>query len=372
MERWKDTLVNGSNAADLEKGLSGKEHVVLSVSGMTCTACETKLSRALGTIGSVRNLKTSLVLARAEFDLDISAGSVVDVVKHLERTTEFRCERVADRASNIDIIVSSDPSGFVKQHWPDGVTHMTVVDSRTICVAYDPKIIGVRDLVNSGWGTPVNLAAPCADLTLEAGSKHVRQVGYMTLLSVALTIPVLVLAWAPLPEKKIVHGSASLALATIVQVIIAGPFYPTALKSLVFSRTIEMDLLIVLSTSAAFMFSVISFGYLVAGYPLSTGQFFETSTLLITLIMVSRYVSALARQKAVESVSVRSLQASTAILMTEDGGDETEIDARLLQYGDVFKVVPDSTVPADGTVMSGSSELDESMITHRYFEFKEL
>jgi Cu2+-exporting ATPase len=114
MKKWKDTLVNGSNAADLEKGLSGKEHVVLSVSSMTCTGCETKLSRALGTIGSVRNLKTSLVLARAEFDLDISAGSVVDVVKHLERTTEFKCERVANRASNIDIIVSSDPSGFVK------------------------------------------------------------------------------------------------------------------------------------------------------------------------------------------------------------------------------------------------------------------
>jgi Cd2+-exporting ATPase len=197
---------------------------------------------------------------------------------------------------------------------------------------------------------------------VEAGSKHVRQVGYMTLLSVTLTIPVLVLAWAPLPEKKIAYGSASLALATIVQVIIAGPFYPTALKSLVFSKTIEMDLLIVLSTSAAFIF-VISFGYLVTGHPLSTGQFFETSTLLVTLIMVGRYVSALTRQKAVESVSVRSLQVPTAILMTEDGSDETEIDARLLQYGDVFKVVPDSTVPTDGTVMSGSSELDESMIT---------
>jgi Cu2+-exporting ATPase len=101
---------------------------------------------------------------------------------------------------------------------------MSVVDNRTIRVAYDPKIIGVRDLVKSGWGTPVNLAAPRADLTLEASSKHVRQVGYMTFLSVALTIPVLVLAWAPLSEKKIAYGSASLALATIVQVIIAGPF----------------------------------------------------------------------------------------------------------------------------------------------------
>jgi heavy metal translocating P-type ATPase len=363
MEKLKDTLVDGSHATDLEKGLSGKEHVVLSISGMTCTGCETKLKRTLGTIVSVQNLKTSLVLARAEFDLDLSTGSVIDVMKHLERTTEFKCERVANQGSNIDIIVPGDPSSFVKQHWPDGVTDMTIVDNKTVYVAYDPKIIGARDLVQKGWGSPINLAAPRPDLTLEAGSKHVRHVEYMTLLSIALTIPVLVLAWAPLPKKEIAYGSASLALATIVQVIIAGPFYPTALKSLIFSRMIEMDLLIVLSTSAAFIFSVISFGYLVAGHPLSTGEFFETSTLLVTLIMVGRYVSALARQKAVESISIRSLQASTAILVNEDMSDEREIDARLLQYGDVFKVAPDSTVPTDGMVISGSSELDESMVT---------
>lgn len=110
----------------------------------------------------------------------------------------------------------------------------------------------------------------------------------MTLLSVVLTIPVLVMAWAPLPERELAYSSASLALATIVQFVIAGPFYPKALKALVFSRVIEMDLLIVLSTSAAYIFSVVSFGYFVAGKPLPTGQFFETSTLLVTLIMVGR------------------------------------------------------------------------------------
>ncbi|KAF2179098.1 copper-translocating P-type ATPase [Zopfia rhizophila CBS 207.26] len=363
IEKSKDIFIDVAHATDLEKGLSGKEHVILSVSGMTCTGCETKLKRTLGTVGSIKNLKTSLVLARAEFDLDLSAGSLVEVMKHIERTTEFKCERVTNQGSNIDLIAPCDPSDFVKQEWPDGVTEMTVVDKKAIHIAYDPKIIGARDLVETGWGTPINLAAPRADPTLEAGSKHVRHVGYMTLLSIILTIPVLVLAWAPLPKKEIAYGSVSLALATVVQVVVAGPFYPKALKSLIFSRMIEMDLLIVLSTSAAFIFSVVSFGYLVTGQPLSTGEFFETSTLLVTLIMVGRYVGALARQKAVESISIRSLQISTAILVDEAGGKERGIDVRLLQYGDIFKVVPDSRIPTDGTVISGSSELDESMIT---------
>ncbi|KAK2043848.1 copper-translocating P-type ATPase [Colletotrichum somersetense] len=347
---------------DVEQGLSGDEHVILSISGMTCTGCETKLRRTLANVNAVKNLKTSLVLARAEFDLDMGAGSVPEVIKHLERTTEFRCEKISSQGASIDILTPGNPQDFVNQPWPEGVTDIHVVDKTSVHVEFDAEVVGARDLVDKGWDTPVKLAPLRADTTLEAGSKHVRNMGFITLLSITLTIPVLVMAWAPLPKTEIAYGFASLALATIVQVFVAGPFYPTALKSLVFSKVIETDLLIVLSTSAAYIFSVVSFGFLVSHNPLSTGEFFETSTLLVTLIMVGRYVSALARHKAVESISIRSLQASTALII-DHFGNEKEIDARLLQYGDIFKVLPDCKVPTDGTVISGSSELDESMMT---------
>ncbi|KAH7167683.1 E1-E2 ATPase-domain-containing protein [Fusarium sp. MPI-SDFR-AT-0072] len=348
---------------DVEKQATGKEHVVLSISGMTCTGCETKLNRTLATVPAVNDLKTSLVLSRAEFNIDLRLGSVDEVIKHLERTTEFKCERLQTKGSSLDFIVNGSTSAFIGQIWPEGVLDMSLVYKDTVRVSFDPKIVGARDLAERYWDPPVKLAPPRGDSSLEAGSKHVCHVGYTTLLSAVLTIPVLVMAWAPLPEREVAYSSASLALATIVQVIVAGPFYPKAIKALVFSRVIEMDLLIVLSTSAAYVFSVVSFGYLIAGKPLSTGQFFETSTLLVTLIMVGRWVAALARQKAVESISIRSLQSSTAILVGEKTGTEREIDARLLQYGDVFKILPDTRIPTDGTVMSGSSEVDESMLT---------
>ncbi|KAL6884454.1 p-type copper atpase [Trichoderma evansii] len=348
---------------DIENQATGKEHVVLSISGMTCTGCETKLNRTLAIVPAVKDLKTSLVLSRAEFNIDLRLGSVEEVVKHLERTTEFKCKRVQNQGSSLDLIVSDEPSKFMSQTWPEGVIDMVLVDKQTVRVAFDSKIVGARDLAEKIWGPPIELAPFRSDPALEAGSKHVRHVGYMTLLSAVLTIPVLVMAWAPLLKHELAYSSASLALATIVQVIIAGPFYPKALKALIFSRVIEMDLLIVLSTSAAYIFSVVSFRYFVAGKPLSTGQFFETSTLLVTLIMVSRWVAALARQRAVESISIRSLQASTAVLVDKEGGTEREIDTRLLQYGDTFKVLPDTRIPTDGTVITGSSEVDESMLT---------
>lgn len=346
---------------DIEDQGQGKERVILSISGMTCTGCETKLSRSLASVSAIKDLKTSLVLSRAEFNIDLRLGSVAEVIKHLERTTEFKCERIQNQGSSLDLIISTDLSKFIDQAWPDGVIDMVVIDKQTVRATFDPKTVGARDLAERSWGGPFSLAPPRGDASLEAGGKHVRHVGWMTLLSTILTIPVLVLAWAPLPEREIAYSSASLALATIVQAVIGGPFYPKALKALVFSRVIEMDLLIVLSTSAAYVFSVISFGYLIAGEPLSTGQFYETSTLLVTLIMAGRWVAALARQRAVESISMESLQSPTAILV--GNGTEREIDVRLLQYGDIFKVRPDSRVPTDGTVISGSSETDESMLT---------
>lgn len=143
--------------------------------------------------------------------------------------------------------------------------------------------------------------------------------------------------------------------------MVAGPFYPKALKALIFSRVIEMDLLVMLSTTMVYIFSVVAFVHLVVHEPLSAGEFFETSTLLVTFIMIGRYVATLARQKAVGSISIRSLQSLTATIVEEDVGKET--DARLLQYGDVFRVFPDSKIPTDGTVISGFSEIDESMLT---------
>ncbi|KAF2652371.1 heavy metal translocatin [Lophiostoma macrostomum CBS 122681] len=371
--------VPDQNNVELEKGASEQEHVILSISGMTCTGCETKLRRTLNTLPAVCNLRTSLVLARAEFDLTAGKFIPEDVIKHLERTTEFKCERLNDQGSTLDVVCSGDPHRLINGDWPKGVTDLKQLNKTTISVSFDPSIVGARDLIQSGWPTPLQLAPQRADRTLDAGSRHVRHVGYMTILSAIFTIPVLVLSWAPLPPRPIAHGSASLALATLVQVLVAGPFYPKALKALVFSRVIEMDLLIVLSTSTAYIFSIVSFGYEVSGNPLSTGEFFETSTLLVTLIMVGRYVAALARQKAVESISIRSLQANSAILVhpfrtsvcdappsktiLREQTRDMHIDARLLQMGDIFKVPPHTRISTDGTVISGLSSSDESMIT---------
>lgn len=351
------------NHPDIEKGAFFLDHVVLSVQGLTCVGCETKLFRSLHGIPGVTNLRTSLVLSQAEFDLDQKSGPVTEIIKTVEKNTGFTCQRLNNEGHVIDVIINGDIRAFVERKYVDGVTQMIAINSQTVRITYDARIIGARALLQKYGDIPLKLAGPRGSPELESGKKHVRATAWTTTFSAFLTIPVLILAWAPLPPRPTIYGGVSLVLATIVQFAIAGPFYPSALRALIFTHVIEMDLLIVLSTSAAYIFSVVSFAYQVIGRSLPTGEFFETSTLLVTLIMLGRWVSAFARQRAVESVSIRSLQAETATLCGKDGHDEEEIDARLLQYGDLFKVRPDSRIPTDGVIIMGTTEVDESMIT---------
>ncbi|KAL8906376.1 MAG: hypothetical protein Q9207_002088 [Kuettlingeria erythrocarpa] len=300
----------GANHVDIERGAAFAEHVVLNVQGLTCVGCETKLSRSLQCIPGIHNLRTSLVLSQAEFDLEEKkACSVADIIKSVESSTGFTCQRLSHEGQTIEVIVDGDAKAFVERKYPDGVTQMLASGKQTVRITYDARVHGL------------------------------------------------------LPPPPIVYGAVSLALATIVQVAVAGPFYPSALRALIFSHVIEMDLLVVLSTSTAYLFSVVSFAYHVIGRPLPTGEFFETSTLLVTLIMLGRWVSAFARQRAVESVSIRSLQTETAVLCDAEGCGGEQIEARLLQYGDLFKVSPDSRITTDGVVVLGTTEVDESMVT---------
>ena len=347
---------------DLEKGLLEGEHVVLIVQGMTCTGCEVKLERSLANIAGVSNIKTSLTSLRAEFDVSTAEISIDEAVARLQKATGFECQRLSQNGHELEVL-PPNASEKLLEKLPPGILSINRTADATFRIAYDPQVIGARDIVEKAFDQQLELAPNRPDISISAGNKHVWQKGLASLISACLTVPVLIMAWAPLPKREITYGSVSLVLATIIQVFIAGPFYIAALKSLVFARLIEMDLLIVLSTSVAYIFSGVAFGLQVAGKPLSTGEFFETSTLLVSLIMLGRFITALARQKAIESVSIRSLQQSTATLVENNSEVIRDIDARLLQYGDVFRVMPDAKVITDGTVISGKSEIDESLIT---------
>ncbi|KAK4071344.1 hypothetical protein Purlil1_13432 [Purpureocillium lilacinum] len=346
---------------DLERA-DGLEHVSLTVDGMTCSGCGNKMERTLKALPGVSSVRVNFVMGSAEFSLDTSVTTPDEVIRGTERATGFRCTKPSNDHQTVDFLASGGSAKVLADIAIPGVTQATILSKKVVRLTHDPAMIGARTLVERVGDLSSGLAPPRDDPNVSSGRKRLYDQLVKTAVAACFTIPVVVMAWGDnLVQDKKTKASVSLALATVVQLIAVPDFYRPAISALIYSGSLEMDMLVVISITAAYLYSVVAFGFMMAGEPLDTDAFFETSTLLITLVLLGRLVAAFARIRAVVAVSLRSLQSVTAVI-SEDGNDR-EIDARLLQYGDRLKIGPHSAVPTDATVLSGTSEVDESMLT---------
>lgn len=352
---------------DVEEGPLSTEHVILKFQGSNCPGCTSKIPKAFKSMPFVHNFQMNTILLQAEFDLDLAKSSVRNVIDSVKSTTGRACQRIGDGWQELHVVVSSICGDFAADAMlPVGVKDVTQLNKNTFSIKYDAKIIGARQLLKA-LDTDLN-----GSISLAPRKSHdevpmdIRAMAYTTAFSSLLTIPILVLAWAPLPKHTIAYGAVSLALATVIQIVVAGPFYPKAFRSLIFKRVIDLDLLVVLSTSITYGFSVASFVCEVTGTRLVSGIYFETSALLITLIMMGRLMSDFACHRAFQNGSIRSLQQRSALLVDTPNPtveNEHDVDVRLLQLGDMFRVKPSCSVATDGIIVSGVSEFDESVLT---------
>lgn len=152
----------------------------------------------------------------------------------------------------------------------------------------------------------------------------------------------------PLPIQAI--------LATIVQFFCGWPFYQGAYSNLKrFSA--NMDTLVALGTSAAYLFSF----YTIFIDP-SRGLYFETSSVLITFILIGRYLENRSKKKAQSGMhALLEMQPDRARI--QKNGEYVEIDAAEVKVGDLFMVRPGERIPVDGEMVEGDSAVDESMLS---------
>ncbi|KAF4309139.1 ATPase P-type K/Mg/Cd/Cu/Zn/Na/Ca/Na/H-transporter [Botryosphaeria dothidea] len=359
------------DSPDYERGVPAYENIKLSVSGMTCSGCEKSLHKALEKVPSIKDVRTDMATSQAQFCVDVNAIPLEELLHYLRRTTPFGFKHVAEAkegAQLLDVLLKNPDKLFQgpPPHGVRGITQFPDLDKHgktKVRIEYYPEVIFPRYILEKAL-VPDNaeLAPIPPPDSVTAGKKQLQREQMYFFISALFTAPVLVLVWAPLSISELTKEAICLVLATAVQ-LSAWEFYPKAFKSLFHSKMADMDLLIVLSTTTAYVFSVIAFALYVTGSPLSEGSFFETSTLLVTLIRLGRFIGELARQKATESVSIRILQAPTAQLLSEDRFKSRQIDVRLLQRRDIIRIPPHTRIPTDGVVVYGGSQVDESMMT---------
>ncbi|WP_049996954.1 heavy metal translocating P-type ATPase [Halococcus sediminicola] len=189
----------------------------------------------------------------------------------------------------------------------------------------------------------------------------------LTLFGAVLSLPLiafmvekLLLGGGALPETifGIEFGWVEFLLATPVQIVLGRPFYENAYKALVKNRTANMDVLIALGSSTAYLYSVVVLLGVLAG-----SLYFDTAALILVFITLGNYLEARSKGQAGEALQqLLEMEADTATVVDE-GGNEEEIPLDEVDVGDHMKVRPGEQIPTDGTVVDGQSAVDESMVT---------
>uniref|UniRef100_F1KV44 P-type Cu(+) transporter n=1 Tax=Ascaris suum TaxID=6253 RepID=F1KV44_ASCSU len=178
------------------------------------------------------------------------------------------------------------------------------------------------------------------------------------------------------PEHQIPVFTPALSLDNLLLFVLCTPvqifggryFYVHSWKALR-HRTANMDVLIVLATTIAYVYSILVLMVaIILSWPSSPMTFFDVPPMLIVFISLGRWLEHKAKGKTSEALSkLMSLQAKEAMLITRDDQgrvlSERGIDIELVQRGDLIKVMPGAKIPVDGIVVDGKSSVDESFIT---------
>ena len=227
-------------------------------------------------------------------------------------------------------------------------------------VEFDPAKLDAYQIMGivKKAGYEANVSTKEATGAKEAALKREKlTVILSTMLTLPLTLPMLLDLFG---VHAMPYPWIQLALATPVQFIIGARFYKSAWGALK-AKTGNMELLVALGTSAAFGLSLY-FMFRDAGHMSDMHLYFESSAVIITLVLFGKYLEAKAKMQTTEAIkALQALQPATARVVRQ--GKELEIPVEELKLGDIVVARPGERIPVDGQLVEGASSVDESLIT---------
>src|SRR5713226_9947548 len=218
---------------------------------------------------------------------------------------------------------------------------------------------GEHALKTIRYGTTYYFCSETCLIQFQAPEKALARLRRLVALGALLTVPIAALSFLPISSDRATSNLVMFVLSLPVQFGVGFRFYRGSYDA-IRSRIGNMDLLIGLGTSAAWLYStVVTF---VPGFFPSNETYFETSAIIITLRQTGNLLEYITKGKASEAVhKLLSLQPTMAHLIRN--GVETSVPVEKVEVGDILVIRPGERVPVDGRIIEGSSAIDESMIT---------
>ncbi|MBU4412066.1 MAG: heavy metal translocating P-type ATPase [Proteobacteria bacterium] len=366
---------------------SSTEKQRLSIRGMHCASCSSRIEKVLSSTEGIRRAAVNLAAESLEVEWDsgsLSLGDIAGIVKGLgfelvlpEKEIRLALAITGMTCASCSARIEKVVGGMA------GVRSMQVnLATESAMVVFDPEVVSQRQIREGierlGFSAKVAGPAGGSDFARQQEEALLRLAAMEKRLYPAFAFAVLLLllsmgemAGLPLPVFLAPHHApftfAFVQFLLVLPIMWSGRnFYQLGFPAL-WRGAPNMDSLIAVGTGAAFVYStwnLIEIGLGIEVMARVMDLYFESAGVLIALVSLGKYLEA--RSKVRTSDAIRQLMAlapEEATLLVEGGEEQKRIPVAEIEAGDILLVKPGERIPVDGSVVKGRSSVDESMLT---------
>ncbi|MCA1009138.1 heavy metal translocating P-type ATPase [Halobacillus halophilus] len=349
--------------------MSEQKEMNVGITGMTCSACSARIEKVLNKMDGVE-ASVNLTMENATITYNNEQAQPQEIKEKIEKLgygvqtdkVELDIHGMTCAACSTRIQKGLSRMNGIEEASVNLTTEAGVIEYQPGLVSTDQIIEKVKDL---GYDAVIKKDR---DEQKDYKEEELKRKKRQLFLSIILSLPLLYtmighLPWdlgIPVP-KLMMNPWFQFVLATPVQFYIGAPFYIGAYRALK-NKSANMDVLVALGTSAAYFYSVAEGIRWQLNPDIMPELYFETSAVLITLILVGKLFESLAKGRTTQALTkLLNLQAKEATVLRNETEEKIPVDQ--VEVGDVLLVKPGEKIPVDGTIIKGTTSVDESMIT---------
>lgn len=349
------------------------QELTLNIQGMSCVNCARSIESNLHSVDGVISVNINFSTNQAYIQYDpakIQPADLINAVKNTGYTAELE---IPDNLSQLNLEISGMSCAACAVNIEKLLNSLSGVKNSTVNfplhqaeVIFDPEQIKSDHILKEISKIGYQAKSKTDIHLLHTEQKEQNKLKWLLIIALILSAPIflhMILSLFKINLPIIGNPLIQFFLALPIQLGIGFRFYRRALLGLI-HRYPGMDLLIVTGTSSAFIYSLYSLIF----NPQAAKFYFEASAMIITLVLLGRYIEAKAKHQTSQAITkLINLKPQYANLLSTDSPQGkttvTKVSLEQLKINDLVQVKPGEKIPADGIIQSGSTSIDESIIT---------
>lgn len=333
-----------------------KQKIKIKLGGMTCASCALKIENKLGGLSGVNSSIVNFANEEATVEYDPKTVNYPDFNRAIKdlgyKASLAKIDlKVIDSITNDQFDKLVEDASHIKGIYEIRGNYSALklfVEFNELEIDENKVYSEIKKL---GFG--IEKSAGTMDKELEAHKKEMQYRLRILIISLIFSAIIAPMNWfVPVTFTR----NLILSILSTGNYIVAGSFFLGGAYKSLKNRSANMDVLIVLGTTTAYLYSLLT-TFFIEG-----DVFFEAMSLIFSFILVGKYLEHKTKGQASEAIKkLIGLQPKTATLLKD--GQEIEIPIEEIEQGDILVVRPGEKIPVDGVVIKGKSKIDESMIT---------